>query len=310
MTGARAAVLVRHDRPLEIRAVDVAAPGPDEVAVTITHAGVNPVDRYVAEGRLAPDAALPRTLGSEAAGTLDDASVVLVSGEGLGAVRDGVWANEVVVPAACITPVPAGIDPAVVASMGVAGLTAWSAVALRAAVTSQDRVLVLGAGGGVGLGCVSLAAARGATVWGQVGTASKGPAVSSAGAARVLTGDADAIGGLEPTVVIDPLGGAFTPAALAALQPGGRYVVFGTSAGAQVTLDWQQVYRKNLTIHGQGNMVYTSEERRRHLGDALAAAADGELRLPIDRLVPLDQVNDALAALANREVTGNLVLTM
>ena len=306
----RAARLIEHGRPLEILDLPDREPGDGEVAVAITHAGVNPIDRYNAEGKVAPDGPLPRTLGAEAAGILADGSVVLISGEGLGSARDGVWATRAVVPESAITVVPAGVDPAVVACMGIAGLTAWSVVVLRADVRDTDRVLILGAGGGVGLAAVSLARSRGATVWGQVGSAAKADAVSDAGAHHVIVGDETVLTNeLRPTVIIDPLGAGFTEKALQILEPQGTYVVFGTSAGARVTLDWQQVYRRGLTIHGQGNFNFTTEERQRHLTDALAAVARGDLQIPIDRLLPLDRVNDAFATLIDRSVVGKIVLT-
>ena len=285
-------------------------PGSGEVAVAITHAGVNPIDRYNAEGKVAPDVGHSPDAGSRGGRILADGSVVLISGEGLGSVRDGVWATRAVVPATSITHVPAGVDPAVVACMGIAGLTAWSVVVLRADVQETDRVLILGAGGGVGLAAVSLARSRRATVWGQVGSAAKADAVSDAGAHHVIVGDETVLTNeLRPTVIIDPLGAGFTEKALDILEPQGTYVVFGTSAGARVTLDWQQVYRRGLTIHGQGNLNFTTGDRQRHLTDALAAVACGDLRIPIDRLLPLEQVNDAFAALIDRTVVGKIVLT-
>ena len=67
----RAARLVEHGKPLKIQDLDLREPGPDEVVVELLFAGVNPVDRYLAEGRLAADGPLPRTPGSEASGRLE-----------------------------------------------------------------------------------------------------------------------------------------------------------------------------------------------------------------------------------------------
>ena len=60
---ALAARLHAHGKPLVVEEVDLAAPGDDEVVVEMCFGGVNPVDRYLAEGRMAPDGPLPRTLG-------------------------------------------------------------------------------------------------------------------------------------------------------------------------------------------------------------------------------------------------------
>src|ERR1700716_3493225 len=78
----RAARLREHGKPLAVETVELPTPGPDEVRVEMEFAGVNPVDRYMAEGRVAPDGPLPRTLGSEGAGTAAGRPV-LVAGGGL-----------------------------------------------------------------------------------------------------------------------------------------------------------------------------------------------------------------------------------
>ena len=162
----RAARLHEHGEPLVVEPVELAAPGPDEVRVELEFGGVNPIDTYTAQGRVGADGPLPRTLGGEAAGTAGGRAV-LVSGGGLGAVRDGVWAQVAVVPVHAVTAIPAGVSTQHAGAMGIAGLTALKVVRDLARVTGEDRVLVLGASGGVGSMIVSLARAAGAIVWGQ-----------------------------------------------------------------------------------------------------------------------------------------------
>jgi NADPH:quinone reductase len=62
----KAARLVEHGRPLRVEEVDLAELGPRDVIVDIAYAGVNPVEMYAAQGRVAADAPVPRTLGTEA----------------------------------------------------------------------------------------------------------------------------------------------------------------------------------------------------------------------------------------------------
>jgi NADPH:quinone reductase len=192
-----------------------------------------PIDRYTAQGSVAPEGPLPRTLGFEAAGVLDGRAVV-VHGEGLGTARDGVWAQAAVVPSEAVTDVPEGVDLREAAAMGVVGVTAWNVVHDVGQVGGDDRVLVLGASGGVGCAIVSLAHATGATVSGQTGSAEKTQVIEDQGADRVIvTGPAglsEELGDFEPTVVLDPLGGGFVDPVLAALAVRGRLVVYGTSA--------------------------------------------------------------------------------
>jgi NADPH2:quinone reductase len=197
--------------------------------------------------------------------------------------------------------------------MGIAGLTAWHVVELGE-VGPGDRVLVLGASGGVGLPTVSLVASTGAVVWGQTGQAAKAEAVRAMGAAEVVVTGADGLAAalreLAPTVVVDPLGDGFTAAALGAMAPDGRLVIFGTSAGAEAPLPLQQLYRSGLRVLGYAGLRLTTEQRRAGLSAALAALADGRLRIRIDRELALDGVDEAFRLLTDRAVTGKIVLAL
>jgi NADPH2:quinone reductase len=309
----RAARLVALGEPLQIQEVELPAPGADEVRVELHYGGVNPIDRYTAEGRVNPGGPRPRTLGAEAAGELDGRPV-LVAGESLGATRDGVWAQAAVVPRPAVVDLPDGVSPRAAAAMGIAGLTALNCVRELAAVTAEDRVVVLGASGGVGSMIVSLARSAGAAVWGQTGSAAKAAAITENGAHRVLVGGpehiADDIVGFEPTVAFDPLGGGFVAPLVEAMAPRGRIVSFGVSAGPEVTFNMQLVYRKAVALLGYGGILLTREERRPGLQAALEAVRAGELKVRIDSVLPLEEVNDAFRRLVDRRVQGKLLLDL
>jgi NADPH:quinone reductase len=309
----RAARLVELGEPLQIQEVELPAPGEDEVRVDLHYGGVNPVDRYTAEGRVNPDGRRPRTLGAEAAGELDGRPV-LVAGEGLGGARDGVWAQAAVVPRPAVIELPKGVEPRAAAAMGIAGLTALNCVRGLAAVTAEDRVVVLGASGGVGSMIVSLARAAGATVWGQTGSADKAAAITEDGADRVLVGGpadiAADIARFEPTVAFDPLGDGFVAPLVAAISPRGRIVSFGVSAGAEVTFNLQLLYRKAVSLLGYGGIILTRDERRPGLQAALEAVRAGELKVRVDSVLALDDVNEAFQRLTERRVQGKLLLDL
>lgn len=313
MTRTVAARLVRHGQPLEVEEVELPAPGPGEVLAVLSHGGVNPVDRYGAEGRVAPDGPLPRTLGMEAAGTVDGRPV-LVRGHGLGTERDGVWAGAAVVPRAALTALPDGVDPVQAAGMGVAGITAWRVVTELARVAADDRVLVLGASGGVGAVAVSVARGLGAEVWGQTGRPAAAGWITEHGATRAVVADAGelaaAVAGLRPTVVVDPLGGGFTGAAIEAMSPHGRLVLLGASAAPTGVLPLQAVYRKGCTLYGYGGLIEPEDALAEAAAASLQALADGRLQVPVDAVVPLASVNDALARLASRQARGKVVLDL
>ncbi len=309
----RAARLTELGQPLQIQDVQLPEPGEDEVRVDLHYGGVNPIDRYNAEGQVNPDAIRPRTLGGEASGEVDG-RLVLVAGEGLGFVRDGVWAQAAVVPSEAVAAVPEGVASEHAAAMGIAGLTALNCVRKLAQVTAEDRVVVLGASGGVGSMIVSLARSAGATVWGQTGSEAKVPAITAEGAHHVLVGGPEEIAaGLAdyaPTVAFDVLGDGYVAVVTEAMAPRGRIVSLGVSAGADVTFNMRVLYRKMLSLLGYGGTSLTREERRPGLQAALEAVRAGELTVRIDSVLPLEDVNDAFQRLAERRVQGKLLLDL
>lgn len=308
-----AARLRDHGAPLKVEEVELPAPGPDEALVELRFGGVNPVDRYMAEGRVAPEGTLPRTLGSEASGLLDGRPV-LVAGGGFGAGRDGVWAAAAVVPVGSVIELPSGVELRDAAAMGVAGLTAYKVVRDLAQVGPEDRVLVLGASGGVGTMILSLAKAVGATIWGQTGSESKVALIKDLGADQVIAGGPDelahGLSSLEPTVVFDPLGDGYVQPVLDSVSPRARIVSFGTSAGAEVELNMRTLYRKGISLMGYAGLIAGPDERRLGLNAALQALAAGDLRVTVDDVLPLEKVNEAFQRLLERKVQGKLLLAL
>lgn len=306
-----AARLVEHGKPLEVEDVELPGPGAGETIVEMAYAGVNPVDRYMALGRVAPDGPLPRTLGGEGAGTVDGRRV-MVRGHGLGAVRDGVWARAAVVPEAALVDVPDGVELTDAAAMGVAGVTAWRSVTELARVSADDTVVVLGATGGVGHMIVSLAHALGATVIGQTGHADNRDWLAGRGADHVVVGEAEGLAGqlsaFRPSVVFDPLGDGFTGQAIEALQPHGRLILFGTSAGPEGEVPLQALYRKGLTVRGYAGLLEPDEAMTAGARAALEALARGQFSVTIDSILPLQEVNEAFERIEQRSVRGKLLL--
>jgi NADPH:quinone reductase len=308
-----AARLVEHGVPLHVASVPLADAGPDDVVVNLAYAGVNPVDRYLALGQVAPDGPRPRTLGTEGAGTTTDGRRVVVHGHGLGTSRDGTWAGAVVAPRSSLVEIPEGIDLGVAATVGVAGVTGWRVVTTVAAARPDDRALVLGAAGGVGGVIVSALHHLGATVWGQTGDETRADWIRSHGADEVVVvpradGLVEAIKTLQPTVVFDPLGDGYSGAAIEALSPRGRLVLFGTSAGTTGELPLQRLFRKSVTVRGYGGLIEPPEVLNAAIAETLAALVAGRVQITVSDVVPLADVNDALARIEHRRVLGNLVL--
>jgi NADPH2:quinone reductase len=308
----RAARLIELGKPLEVQQVELPTPADDEVLVELAYGGVNPVDGYNAAGKVNPDGPLPRTLGAEAVGHVDGVAVV-VAGGGLGSARDGVFAEAAVVPRTSVVEIPDGVALRDAAGVGIVGLTAFETVEI-AQIGPADRLLVLAGSGAVGLAAISYAVSKGAQVWGQTGNQAKADAILAMGAARAVVTDAvgltSEVQAFEPTAVIDSLGGEFTAAALAALAPRGRLLIFGASAGPEAKIQLLQLYRKQQRILSYGGLIATVPERRAGIAGALAALAGGQLRIHIGAERSLDEVNEAFALVASRTVTGKVILKL
>ena len=303
---ATAAQLVAYDRPLEVHPVTLPEPTDGQVVVDMAYAAVNPVDRVTALGRVDGDQPLPRTIGMEGVGRVDGRLVLLRGG--------GLWSTSVVADADALIPVPEGVHPVAASAMGVAGVTAWRTVTELARVADTDRVLVLGASGGVGAIIVSVVRALGATVWGQTSSDEAAAWVRQRGVDQVVVCEADEladrVADLAPTVVFDPLGGAFTGQAVDALAEHGRLVIFGTSAGDRGTVPLQALYGKGLTLYGFGGLIEPPEEMAAAAHQALEALAAARLEVAVDAVVPLAEVNEAFERLDRHDVRGKLVLDL
>ncbi|MGZ6987149.1 MAG: quinone oxidoreductase family protein, partial [Ilumatobacteraceae bacterium] len=199
-----------------------------------------------------------------------------------------------------------------VAAMPVAGITAFSALHGRAHVEPEDRVLVLGASGGVGAMAVQLAKAAGATVWGHTGSPAKAAGITANGADNVVVASAgaleSAIESYQATVILDALGGPYTDAAIAGIANKGRLVVYGTSNDERVTINLRRLYRKGVTLLGYSGLVDSPEEQRESLDTLLSMMAAGALHVPIGEVLPLGAAADALARILDRGVEGKIVL--
>ena len=308
----RAAQLDTFGTPLQVRDVPDPRVGADEVVVRLTHAGVNPLDVRICQGG-GGKVPLPFTPGIDGVGFVDDAPVVVYGAE-VGLRRPGTYAQLVAAPKASVVKLPAGVDPVRAAGVGLAGVTAWGVVRSAAEVAEEDRVLVLGASGGVGTLVVQLVRAAGARVWAHVSSEADAGLQKRLGAEEVLVGAAaDLPTGtreLRPTVVIDGLGGAFSAAAVQALRPGGRLIVFGASAGTHAELDMAALYRKAVTVRGYAALMTTDHEVRLALMGCLDLVASGALLPQIGAVAPLSEVNEAHRDLFARKATGKLVLDL
>ncbi|MEV5885335.1 zinc-binding alcohol dehydrogenase family protein [Streptomyces sp. NPDC052020] len=297
----------------EVARAELREPAVGEVVVDMCFASLNPLDTYVMSGSVGAQAEWPRTLGVEGVG-LHDGRPVVVHGAGLGITRDGTWATRVVAPRDALVPVPDGVGLEAAACAAVVGTTAVRVTGDVGGIGATDRVLVLGAAGGVGQAVCSLARFAGAQVWGQTAAPEKAKAVEAAGATPIQAATAAelalAADSVAPTVVFDALGGAFTAAAVHLLADYGRLVSYGTSAAPDSTLSMRAVYRKNLTIAGYGGVAEPPQRIRQGTVEALRALREGSMVIPVHAVFPMARAASAVTALTTRTASGKILLDL
>jgi NADPH2:quinone reductase len=308
----RAARVHAFGEGLRIDNVPEPEAGPGETLLEVKLAAVNPVDVWVTEGTVAGGAQpLPFIPGVEGVGEADGRPVI-AWGAGLGLIRDGLYRERAYVPQEALLDIPAGLDAERVAGVCITGTTAWVITNERARVGPDDRVLVLGASGGVGSLAVQLAKAAGATVWGQTTSPDKAPFIEELGADRVVVSNAEDLGqrvkGLEPTAALDPLGNGFTPALIDVLQPFGRLVLYGASAGPRAELDLRHLYRKSIQLLTYSGTIEPPDRTRPALHAVVAAIERGEVRMIVDEILSLEQAAEAHRRIKDRRVRGKLLL--
>lgn len=305
---------LRRTSPGRLEVQDVFAPdgaSDGEVLVDMAFAAVNPFDAQVLRGEIG-DGSTVITLGAEGAGTVDGRPVQ-VSGGGLGVVRDGTFAPQVLAPRAAIRPLPDDAALALAATVGVAGKTAWRAIHQLAEVGADDTVLVLGASGGVGTFAAQLARDTGATVVAHTGNPDKAARLSELGLEALVADDpavvAKAMSERGVSVVLDPLGGDYVSSLLSVVAPAARVVTYGVLAGRTATFDLGTLYGKGIRVIGTSGGTTPADESAASLEGALAAVLDGHVVVDHE-VVPLVDGAEAFDRLAKRSVSGKLLLGM
>ena len=294
----------------ELRQVSKSDPAEGDVLVEVRYAGVNPFDMQVLRGEIGPASDQPLTLGAEATGTVDG-ELVQVSGGGLGVTRAGTFVDHVIVPRTAVTRLPSGADAAKVASIGIAGKTAWRAVHQLAKVGPEDVVLVLGASGGVGMFAAQLARLTGATVLGHTANAEKAARLEDLDVEPLRADSASTVArGVaqrEVSVVLDPLGGDYLSSLMAVLRPKARAVTYGVLAGRTTQIDLGRLYGMGLTIHGTSGGTSSAAEAEEALAGSLDAVLAGRVEVESE-VIPLAEAAGAFDRLAQRDVFGKLLL--
>jgi len=312
-----------HELGGRLQADEVAPPepGPGEVLLRVRACGVNFADTLMVKGTYQERHAPPFAPGMEICGEVIGHGVG-VTAPALGtrvAAMCGVggFAEQAVAPAAACVAVPDAMPDDHAAALQVAYGTADLALVHRAGLRAGERLLVLGAAGGVGLTAVELGRILGAEIVAVARGADKLAAAEHAGAHHLIDSDtADireavkALGGAD--VVYDPVGGAQWVAALRAAKPEARLIPIGFASGEVPQIPANILLVKNLTVIGLYWGAYLTfapdvmgESLRRILGWYEA----GEIAPHVSHALLLDRAEEALDLLRTRRATGKVVVT-
>ncbi|MEC5318384.1 zinc-binding dehydrogenase [Brenneria populi subsp. brevivirga] len=303
------------------------------VVVRVGASSFNYHDIFTVQGMPGIKVPLPVIPGLDLAGTIDDIGEgvtgwnvgdrVLVNplkpGVGLmGEMTDGGMAEYALVDERQLIALPDGVTFAQAAALPAAYGTAHRMLITHGAIKAGDKVLILGASGGVGTACLVLAKHLGAEVAACAGSDEKAAALKALGADHVVNyRERDfarwAIekygkpqrrtyeGGVD--VVINFTGGDTWRPSLKCLKRGGTLLVCGATAGYDPQEDLRYVWSFELNIKGS-NSFYAE-----NLTALLEMVAAGHIAPLIDRILPLEQAVEGLRLIRDREVLGKVVVT-
>ncbi|MEM1151963.1 MAG: NADPH:quinone oxidoreductase family protein [Pseudomonadota bacterium] len=303
-------------------------PGAGQIVVDIHAAEANFPDILVMEGAYQIKPPLPFSPGKAGAGVisaLGDSVTGFSVGDRVGVqVEYGTYAEKLLTDAATCYPMPEGMGFDVAAALGLVYQTSHFALVERGRMKAGERVLVLGATGGIGSAACQLAKALGAgQVIGGLLDLKDEPLAKQLGCDTVvsLAGDDlrdrlrqdihEATGGAGVDVVIDPVGGTAFAAALRAMAWRGRLVVIGFASGDIPSVKANYLLVKNIEVSGLQWSDYRERDPEwvaRVQNEIYGLWRAGKLSPHISDRLPLSQFSEALERLRRGEVRGKLIL--
>lgn len=303
-------------------AVAARPPYEDWVLLRVHVAALALPDVTMARGTYPVRVARPYVTGQEAVGQVIDAppGKADLVGRRVVAVTMQPWGSlaPVSIGVGPVFEVPEGMSDADAAGFVIPAHTGYHVAIRRGGVAAGERVVVLGAAGGLGSAMVQLAAARGAEVVAVVGSDEKAAHARSLGATHAVVHGGDdvatavraTLGPAPVDVVLDPVQGEMGASARTLLRPDGRWVVCG-HAGGLVPID-PHFYMANHTIVGATLGGYPRDVMRAMEAEAQDAVVawwhEGRFRPVTTEVVPFDRVPEACAALAARRTRGRVVV--
>jgi NADPH:quinone reductase-like Zn-dependent oxidoreductase len=214
--------------------------------------------------------------------------------------HQGTLAERVAVPARNLIPKPAGLSFLHAACLPTAWLTAYRMLFVKSGLRPGQTVLVQGGTGGVGSAAVAMARMAGLQVWATARTEAKRQAARGLGAHETFGPGARLPERVD--AVLETVGEATWAHSLRSLKPGGRIVVSGATSGAMPPADLRRIFFLQLSVVG------STMGTRAELESLMTFLTSTGLRPNVDRVLPLDEARDGLAAMERGEAVGKIVI--
>ncbi|MDX2275284.1 MAG: NAD(P)H-quinone oxidoreductase [Hyphomonadaceae bacterium] len=311
------------DTPLHLAVFSPPTPGPGEILIRVTAAGVNRPDLMQRAGLYPPPPGAPETLGLEVAGE--------IAGVGPGVTRwkegdkvcallaGGGYAEYALADEGATLPVPKGLSLEHAAALPETVFTVWANVFEAGALKPEETLLVHGGASGIGTTAIQMARAHGAKVFATAGDAAKCRLCEDLGAARAINyrdEDFESIvrynGGAD--VVLDMVGGPYTQKNINVLNDGGRCVMIAFLKGPQAEVNLMRLMLKRLTLTGSTLRSRPKEEKARIAREVERVVwpwiEAGKVKPIIDSTFPLGDAEAAHARMQSDEHAGKIVLTV
>ncbi|PZQ65109.1 MAG: quinone oxidoreductase [Phenylobacterium zucineum] len=302
----------------------VPAPGAGEVVVQVAACGVGYVDALVALGRYQVKPPLPHTPGQEVGGwiaAVGEGVTGLAAGDRVMATVRGGFGEYAAGPAAGAQKIPDGMDFAQAAGFRINYLTALHGLRDRAAIRPGERLLVLGAAGGVGMAAVQVGKLLGARVIAAASTEEKRAFALANGADAVIDTAAEGwrdrlkalCDGKGPDVVFDPVCGPLFEPAFRSLAWGGRHLVVGFAGGPIPALPSNLTLMKGAALMGvdvRQFLLFEGPRAAAELDELLGWVGEGRLAPPVGRTFTLEDFAPALEFALTGQGMGKTVLSV
>ena len=340
----KAIVFYEHGGLEVLQAAELPTPrvGPFDVLVDIKASALNRLDLFVRQGWPGLKLQLPHVTGADAAGViaavgehvsgLHEGQRVTINptlscgqceyclrGEDqlciyhaiLGEGAMGTYAEQIVVPARNVVPLPDDVTFEEAAAANLVMVTAWHSLVRKGNVRPGESVLVVGAGGGVNSASIQIAKLAGATVFAVASNAAKALKARELGADVLINRAEKPDWGREVftltnrrgvDIVVDNVGAATWLSSIRSLARGGRMLVVGSTSGPKLEMDVRYVFAKHISIIG------STMGSRQDFRDVMQLVFARKLRAPVEQVLPLSEAREAQRMLAQGDVFGKIVL--